>query len=80
MWRPNHRRIEGLEPRHKLTIAMVDGEPVVWCGQERDIDTLLATASNIGLWVARTWAITATMGFHPGDEVGSAEQRDLLSL
>ena len=57
----------------ELTIAMIDGEPVVLLWQARWVDAALSAAADMGLPVASSWGVARELGFEPGDDVGSAE-------
>ena len=71
---------EDQDPGGELTIAMINGEPVVVCWRERDVDAALAAAYDMGLPVASSWSVMAALGFYPGCQEGSAEELDLLDL
>ena len=69
---------EDQNPGGDLTIAMMNGEPVVVCWRERDVDAALVAAYDMGLPVASTWSIVAALGFYPGCQEGWAEELDMV--
>ena len=71
--------LEGLDPGGEVTLAMIDGEPVIVCRQVKDYEAALSAAADMGLPVSVSWAVAEAAGFYPGAQEGAAEELDWLS-
>ena len=48
-----------------MTLAMIDGKPVVVCWQARDFEAALSAAVDMGLPVATTCSVAEEAGLDP---------------